>query len=190
MSIDQRGFKALIQLEANDFLTAKQKLLNSTVKTISYSNSGVTVTLTSGKKLSGDYALCTFSIGVLQNDDVKFKPPLPGKNFLHNYKTSTHLNRFQARSDPKHSNGHLYQNFPTISKEILVWYRGGVPLGTVLFSPLNASLKMALYADSERGRYPVWQSLDHVNFFPGSGILFVTVTVRDDDLGGRYIWTD
>ena len=36
---------------------------------------------------------------------------------------------------------------------------------------------MALYADTERGRYPVWQSLDHIGFFPGSGILFVTVTV-------------
>lgn len=37
---------------------------------------------------------------------------------------------------------------------------------------------MALYADTERGRYPVWQSFDHPDFFPGSGILFVTVTVR------------
>ena len=37
---------------------------------------------------------------------------------------------------------------------------------------------MALYADKERGRYPIWQSLDHVNFLPGSGVLFVTVTVR------------
>ena len=37
---------------------------------------------------------------------------------------------------------------------------------------------MALYADKERGRYPVWQSLDHAEFFPGSGIVFVTVTVR------------
>lgn len=37
---------------------------------------------------------------------------------------------------------------------------------------------MALYADSERGRYPVWQSFDHEDFFPGSGIIFVTVTVR------------
>jgi len=35
---------------------------------------------------------------------------------------------------------------------------------------------MALYADSERGRYPVWQSLDHPKFFPGSRIIFVTVT--------------
>jgi len=38
---------------------------------------------------------------------------------------------------------------------------------------------MAIYADSERGRYPIWQSLDHPKFFPGSGIVFVTVTVGD-----------
>ncbi len=36
---------------------------------------------------------------------------------------------------------------------------------------------MGLYADLERGKYPVWQSLDHKDFLPGSGILFVTVTV-------------
>jgi polyamine oxidase len=36
---------------------------------------------------------------------------------------------------------------------------------------------MAIYADKERGRYPIWQSLDHVDFLPGSGIVFVTVTV-------------
>lgn len=35
---------------------------------------------------------------------------------------------------------------------------------------------MALFADpNERGRYPVWQSLDHEGFLPGSGIFFVTV---------------
>ncbi|KZT43340.1 amine oxidase [Sistotremastrum suecicum HHB10207 ss-3] len=34
----------------------------------------------------------------------------------------------------------------------------------------------ALYADHERGRYPVWQSLDHIEFLPNSGILMVTVT--------------
>ena len=39
-------------------------------------------------------------------------------------------------------------------------------------------MQAALYADRERGRYPVWQSLDHPEFVPGSGILFGTVTVR------------
>jgi polyamine oxidase len=37
---------------------------------------------------------------------------------------------------------------------------------------------MAVYADKERGRYPIWQSLDVVDFLPGSGLVFVTVTVR------------
>lgn len=36
---------------------------------------------------------------------------------------------------------------------------------------------MGLYADRERGKYAVWQSLDHKDFLPGSGIIFVTVTV-------------
>jgi len=35
---------------------------------------------------------------------------------------------------------------------------------------------MGLYAAKQRGKYPVWQSLDHVGFFPGSGVIFVTVT--------------
>ena len=44
---------------------------------------------------------------------------------------------------------------------------------------------MALYADAERGKYPIWQSFDHPNYFPGSGILFVTVTVRSTSLKMR-----
>ena len=79
MSLDQRGFKSLIQLEAAEFLKSQQRMLNATVKTISHSKDGVTVTLSDGHKLTADYALCTFSLGVLQNDDIAFKPTLPGK---------------------------------------------------------------------------------------------------------------
>jgi len=79
MSIDQRGFKTIIQAEANTFLKPAQVMYNSTVKAINYSDSGVKVTLANGKSVSADYALCTFSIGVLQNDDVAFQPPLPGE---------------------------------------------------------------------------------------------------------------
>ncbi|KAI6145944.1 hypothetical protein BKA82DRAFT_4162829 [Pisolithus tinctorius] len=35
---------------------------------------------------------------------------------------------------------------------------------------------IGLYADQQKGRYPVWESLDHPCLFPGSGIIFVTVT--------------
>lgn len=52
-------------------------MLNSKVHEISYSREGVTVTLDDGKTLSADYALVSFSLGVLQHDDVKWEPPLP-----------------------------------------------------------------------------------------------------------------
>ncbi|KAF8961609.1 hypothetical protein BDZ97DRAFT_1905477 [Flammula alnicola] len=135
MSIDQRGFKTLIQLEADEFLQANQKRLNATVKTISYSNAGVSVTLNSREKLSADYALCTFSLGVLQNDDVQFNPELP------DFKQEAIQSMVMATYTK------IFLRFPQ-----KFWF------------------------DTERGRYPVWQSLDHPNFFPGSGIVFVTVT--------------
>ncbi|KAH9477058.1 Polyamine oxidase 6 [Psilocybe cubensis] len=143
MSIDQRGFKTLIQQEANEFLKPQQMLLNSTVKSISYSKSGVTVTLVNGQTLTGDYALCTFSLGVLQHDDVSFKPALP------DFKQEAIQSMVMATYTK------IFLQFPK-----KFWF----------------DTEMAIFADSERGRYPVWQSLDHKNFLPGSGILFVTVT--------------
>lgn len=35
------------------------------------------VSLADGATLHADYALCTFSLGVLQHNDVQFIPPLP-----------------------------------------------------------------------------------------------------------------
>ncbi|CDO76587.1 hypothetical protein BN946_scf184868.g1 [Trametes cinnabarina] len=124
LSIDQRGFKTAIQEEAEAFLVDQQLRLNATVATVRTSNEGVSVVLTDGVKISADYALCTFSLGVLQHDDVQFIPPLP------------------------------------------TWKQEAI----------HSMAMMALYADHERGRYPVWQSLDHESFYPGCGILFVTVT--------------
>jgi len=76
-SMDQRGFKHVIQAEAAEFLKPSQILFNATVATIAYSDSGVTAILKDGRKLSAHYAICTFSLGVLQNDDVRFEPILP-----------------------------------------------------------------------------------------------------------------
>ncbi|KAI9435405.1 amine oxidase [Lactarius indigo] len=77
LSIDQRGIKYLSQAEAAGFLKQSQVRLQATVATIGYSDSGVSVTLTDGTMLTAQYAICTFSLGVLQNDDVQFHPPLP-----------------------------------------------------------------------------------------------------------------
>ncbi|KLO11670.1 amine oxidase [Schizopora paradoxa] len=143
LCIDQRGFKTIIQAEAAEFLKPSQLMLNSTVKTIEYSTSGVKVTLTNGKTLSADYVLVTFSVGVLQNSDVSFSPALPDwkQEAIQSITMATYTK--------------IFLQFPDV-----FWF----------------DTEMGLYADLERGKYPVWQSLDHKDFLPGSGILFVTVT--------------
>ncbi|KAF8263150.1 hypothetical protein EI94DRAFT_1807680 [Lactarius quietus] len=125
LSIDQRGFKYFIQAEAAEFLTPSPLRLQSTVTKIEYSDSAVSVTLADGTSLTAPYAICTFSVGVLQNDDVQFDPPMP-----------------EWKVEAVHS--------------------------TTMF---------AIYADIERGKYSAWQTLDHKNFLPGSGVLFATVSV-------------
>ena len=77
LATDPRGFKAIIQAEAREFLEPEQLRLNSIVRKIFHSSSGVQIGLADGTMLRAKYALCTFSLGVLQNDDVQFVPPLP-----------------------------------------------------------------------------------------------------------------
>ena len=52
-------------------------MLNSTVQIIRHDASGVEVQLDTGKVLRAEYAIVTFSLGVLQNDEVVFEPRLP-----------------------------------------------------------------------------------------------------------------
>ncbi|KAK3673258.1 hypothetical protein LTR78_006803 [Recurvomyces mirabilis] len=76
---DQRGFNAFIIGEASTFLAANDSrlLLETVVTNISYSDTGVTITNEDGSCVSADYAICTFSLGVLQNQVVDFEPRLP-----------------------------------------------------------------------------------------------------------------
>ena len=77
LSVDPRGFKRLVQAEAATFLHPDQLRLNAIVTTVRTARDGVAVVLQDGTELVADYALCTFSLGVLQHDDVAFTPPLP-----------------------------------------------------------------------------------------------------------------
>ncbi|KAF8131276.1 amine oxidase [Mycena galopus ATCC 62051] len=142
-SIDQRGFKHFIQAEARTFLTPEQTLLNATVRNIAHSADGVVVTLANGTSISAEYAITTFSLGVLQNDDVLFEPPLPTwkQEAIQSMTMGTYTKIFLQFEDK-------------------FWF----------------DTQFALYADRERGRYPVWQGLDLKEFLPGSGIVFATVT--------------
>ena len=52
-------------------------VLNAKVKSITYTSSGVTVTTDTGSTYEGDYAIVTFSLGVLQRGLVTFTPEIP-----------------------------------------------------------------------------------------------------------------
>ena len=52
-------------------------LLGKSVTEIKYSATSVEVTTSDGDKFAADYALCTFSTGVLASDTVTFNPTLP-----------------------------------------------------------------------------------------------------------------
>ncbi|KAF8325846.1 amine oxidase [Cantharellus anzutake] len=138
------GFRKFIVKEAELFLQPPQILLNTIVKTIDYTDSGVSVFTRDGHKLTADHVLVTFSVGVLQYNDVVFHPPLPywKREAVLSMRMATYTKIFLA-FDRK-------------------WWDNS---------------EMGLYADPHRrGYYPVWQSLDHERFLPGSHIYFVTVT--------------
>jgi polyamine oxidase len=76
---DQRGFNALLKELTSTFLTPNDKrlLLNTIVADITYNKHDVTITNADGSCISAAYAICTFSLGVLQNEVVNFEPKLP-----------------------------------------------------------------------------------------------------------------
>lgn len=76
---DQQGFNKFVVGEANEFLTAgdKRLLLERVVTSVAYSKDSVTVQLDGDECIEAEHAICTFSLGVLQNDVVEFDPPLP-----------------------------------------------------------------------------------------------------------------
>lgn len=76
---DQRGFNAWIIGEAHEFLAENDTrlLLEKAVTRIEYSDTGVVVELDDGECIEAEHAICTFSLGVLQNDVVEFSPALP-----------------------------------------------------------------------------------------------------------------
>ena len=149
---------------------------------IKYSHDGVRVILADGTSLSADYALVTFSLGVLQHEDVLFEPALPKwkSEAIHGMAMVSRVTR--GGSSPILFNNRVQGTYTKIYLQFpeRFWFDTEVPGINSHLSVIGRSdeSQFALYADHERGWYPVWQSLDMDGFFPGSGILFVTVTVR------------
>jgi len=100
--------------------------------------------------VTASYAICTFSLGVLQNDVVAFNPPFP-------YWKQEGIEGMQMGTYTK-----IFLQFPPDKQ---FW---------------DADTQFFLYADPyERGWYPVWQSLSTPGFLPGSGIFFATVVYTE-----------
>lgn len=55
----------------------KRLLLNTVVTGVNYSDNGVTVQTQNGTCIDAEYAIMTFSLGVMQQNVVEFHPPLP-----------------------------------------------------------------------------------------------------------------
>ncbi|ETS81188.1 hypothetical protein PFICI_06190 [Pestalotiopsis fici W106-1] len=149
--IDQRGHNTWVKGEASEFLKPgdSRLLLNTTVTNITYSNSGVEIDIGDGGCICADYAICTFSVGVLQHEGaVSFEPALPPWK-------RTAIEMFQMGTYTK-----IFLQFPK-----RFW-----PNDTEFFLYADPI---------QRGWYPIWQSLDLEGFFPDSHVIFVTVTGRE-----------
>ena len=72
---DKRGYSHLVRCLAEDF--PNKFHLNTQIKTIEYDNECVCATSVNGRRFCGKHGIVTFSIGVLQGNDVKFSPELP-----------------------------------------------------------------------------------------------------------------
>ena len=72
---DQRGlwfmYKSLYRR------VKKKVLLKKTVDSVTYSGNSVVIQTKENETFVADYALCTFSTGVLASDSIAFNPPLP-----------------------------------------------------------------------------------------------------------------
>jgi polyamine oxidase len=94
---DKRGFRTIIQGQADEIPDFEDKILfNQTVTNIFYGENGVNVLTADGTLIEAEFALCTFSIGVLQNTDVVFEPELPDwkKDAIANFHMATYLKIF------------------------------------------------------------------------------------------------
>ncbi|KAI0534429.1 putative flavin-containing polyamine oxidase [Xylaria digitata] len=165
--IDQRGHRAWIEGEASTFLSRgdKRLLFNTIVERIEYGQDGVVVTTRNGSCVQADYAVCTFSLGVLQNSQLE----------------STNNSKLKNATNLQRANAVKFKpELPEWKKTAIETFEIGVYTKIFMQFPYTfwpADKEFFLYADPyERGWYPIWQSLDVKGFFPGSHILFVIVT--------------
>lgn len=92
--VDPRGYQAIITGEASTFLQRDDPRLrlNTQVTDVEYGSHGVVVHNHDGSCVAAAYAICTFSLGVLQNQGVDFSPELPDwkQTAIHKFNMGTY----------------------------------------------------------------------------------------------------
>lgn len=100
---DQRGFATIIREEAAEFLAENDSRLrlNTKVTGVDYNRDSVTVWTDQGC-IDADYAIMTFSLGVLQKNVVDFAPQLPSwkKDAIHGFELGTYTKIFMQFPEP------------------------------------------------------------------------------------------
>uniref|UniRef100_A0ABM0MAX6 Polyamine oxidase-like n=1 Tax=Saccoglossus kowalevskii TaxID=10224 RepID=A0ABM0MAX6_SACKO len=146
---DQRGYSVLIKKMSNEFMKQGDLRLRygKVVTAITWTNNSVTVRCQDDSVYTAPFALITFSIGVLQNDVIKFDFPLPTWKMLE-------IKQFEMALYTK-----IFLKFPKNATRF--W----------------DEQEFILHAHPRRGFYPVWQNLEAPGLFDvGTNILMVTVT--------------
>ncbi|KAG5978972.1 hypothetical protein E4U55_005705 [Claviceps digitariae] len=125
--IDPRGYRHIIEEESKTFLRPNDPrlLLKTKITNVTYSNDGVTVHNSDGSCVSAAYAICTFSVGVLQNQAVGFDPPLPEwkRTAISKFSMGTYTKLFMQFNEtfwPKETQYFLYAS-PTKRGYFPVW---------------------------------------------------------------------
>lgn len=152
--VDQRGYDVVIKHLASEYLGMNDSrlLLSNPVTKIKYSDQGVVAYTANDTCFEGDYAICTFSLGVLQQAinhraPVSFEPAFP---------------EWKAESIFGNIMGIYTKIFYQFDPDDVWWPK---------------DVQYFLYASpTTRGYWPYWESLD----FPrsplhGSGIIFATM---------------
>lgn len=138
---DQRGYWTLF---SDFYIRFREKiLLNKPVTKICYSDNSVTATTADGDEFIADYALSTFSSGVLGSGLVEFDPPFP------KWKLEV-IYRFRPVYFTK-----IFLKFPRDFWDDHEWI---------------------MHAGKKKGEFPTFYDLDRPGFFPGTGVLFTSVT--------------
>ncbi|KAI5988509.1 hypothetical protein EDC04DRAFT_2992942 [Pisolithus marmoratus] len=149
LSVDKRGIAYIVQEEARiSFDFSKQVLFNQIVTTIQYNDKGVTVQTTGSHHGTTGYTLTADHVLVTFSAGVLQGTDVAFEPPLPDWKLEA-INSIEMGVYTK-----IFLQF----KEKF-WF----------------NTEIGLYADPQRGKYPVWQNLDHPDFLPGSKVIFATV---------------